>query len=73
MLHDSMKDVLAQREKTNLIATIDHAEKMISIYSDRDRESMKHYEAVKSAANLKLLEIMTLENEFFLEASKGLV
>lgn len=70
MLHDSMKEVIAQRTKTNLLATIAHAEKMISIYSDRDREAMQHYETIKVDAEKELLDIITLENEYFLCAQK---
>lgn len=61
---DNMKDQLLKR--------IEEKQTMIMIYSDRDHTRVNQLASELHGLQMMLLDIMTLENEYFLEASKGL-
>jgi hypothetical protein len=51
---------------------IESKQTLIMIYSDRDMNRVNELSNEVRALQMQLLDIMTLENELFLEASKGL-
>lgn len=51
---------------------IESKQTLIMIYSDRDMNRVNELSSEVRELQMQLLDIMTLENELFLEASKGL-